>query len=572
MMTWIETGIDIRNVKGSQGKTLCPKCSHTRKKKTDPCLSVNINEGIWNCHNCGWNGSLKQKVYKLPEVKESKPYSSGLVKYFEARGISEDTLKFMKISEGSEWMPGANKELNTIQFKYFRDDNLINIKYRSGAKHFKLVKDAELIMYNLDSIKDETECIITEGEIDCLSFIECGITNVVSVPNGATKGKNLDYINNCKDYFESKDKIYLATDNDEAGLYLRDELIRRFGVNKCWLLSYPEGCKDANDVLKQFGQDKLREVLYTAKSMPLNDVIYVNDVMDKLLEEFDNGLSKGSTTYFKSIDNHFTWLKGELSLFHGIPNHGKSKLVKQFCLIKSIKEGSKWAIFTPEEYPPTYFYSDLAHTYLGRNIDVKYNNRVSKDEYIEALNFIKKHFFYIYPDVERATPEFINEKFRQLIIREGIEGGIIDPFNQLDNNFAAFGRDDYYLSDFLTKEKQFALKHNFIKIIIAHPKGLRKNKDGVFDCPDAYDLHGGAMWNNKCDNILAIHRPNIRDQYLSTQSELHIQKIKKQSLVGIPGVVSLNFDRPSNRYLQIDNTTPFNVLKPVSEYTQVEAF
>ena len=69
MMTWIETGIDIRNVKGSQGKTLCPKCSHTRKKKTDPCLSVNINEGIWNCHNCGWNGSLKQKVYKLPVVK-----------------------------------------------------------------------------------------------------------------------------------------------------------------------------------------------------------------------------------------------------------------------------------------------------------------------------------------------------------------------------------------------------------------------------------------------------------------------------------------------------------------------
>jgi twinkle protein len=572
MNNFIDFGINIGNSKGSQVKTLCPKCSSQRKKKTDPCLSVNVNEGIWNCFNCGWNGSLKKKIYKLPEVKEIKSeYSAGLIKYFEDRKISEETLKFMKVSEGKTFMPTANKELNTIQFNYFRNDILINTKFRSGRKDFKMVKDAELIFYNLDSIKDELSCIITEGEIDCLSYIEAGILNVISVPNGASKGSNLEYINNCKEYFETKDKIYLAIDNDEAGNLLKSELVRRFGTDKCWIIKYPEDCKDTNDVLMKYGVDKVREIYYSAKSIPVNDVIYVEDVRDKLLEDFRNGLSKGTTTYFESIDKHFTWLKGDLTLVSGIPSHGKSKIIKQLCLIKSVKEGTKWAIFSPEEYPPTYFFSDLAHTYLGQNVNKHYFNQCSEKDYLDALDFIQKHFFYIFPDSKRATPEFINNKFSELIMKEGIEGGIIDPFNQLDNNFAEFGRDDHYLSDFLSKEKQFALKHNFYKIIIAHPKGLKKNAKGFYDCPDAYDLSGGAMWNNKCDNILAIHRPTITDEYLSTQTEFHSQKIKKQSLVGIPGIAILDFNRVSNRYLE-NGRSPFNILQPIENYSQQQVF
>jgi len=188
MTTFQDVGIDIRKIKGSSGKTICPQCSHNRKKKTDTCLSVNINEGVWNCHHCGWTGGLKQKLYKLPEAKEIKSkYSDTMIKYFASRKISEDTLKFMKVNEGIEWMPGLNKDVNTIQFNYYRDDKLINIKYRGEKKSFKLYKEAELLLYNIDGIKDELDCIITEGEIDCLSFIECGITNVVSVPNGANR-------------------------------------------------------------------------------------------------------------------------------------------------------------------------------------------------------------------------------------------------------------------------------------------------------------------------------------------------------------------------------------------------
>ena len=75
-----------------------------------------------------------------------------------------------------------------------------------------------------------------EGEIDALSLYEAGVYSVVSVPNGASKGnQKMEYLDNCWELFEDKEKIVLFTDNDEAGYSLRDELGRRFG-----LISFPK--------------------------------------------------------------------------------------------------------------------------------------------------------------------------------------------------------------------------------------------------------------------------------------------------------------------------------------------
>ena len=264
-------------------------------------------------------------------------------------------------------------------------------------------------------------------------------------------------------------------------------------------------------------------------------------------------------------------MKGEVTLLHGIPNHGKSKFLKQLLLIKSLKENIKWAIFTPEEYPPTYFYSDLAHTLVGENISNRYNNQCPKEKYVEALKFVEEHFFYIYPETETATPEYINKKFAELIIREGIGGGVIDPFNQLDNDYSkSDNRDDRYLSNFLMNEKKFALKHDFYKLVVCHPKGQKKNSRGLYDCPDVYELNGGAMWANKCDNIIAFHRPKYKSDPLSTDCEVHIQKIKKQSIVGIPGMVTMDFNRATNRYYETNGYSPFQ--DKLESYIQLTSF
>ena len=60
-MSLHEYGINTKGRTSGQFKTTCPKCSHDRKKKKDPCLSVNIDEQVWNCHNCGWTGSVQNR-------------------------------------------------------------------------------------------------------------------------------------------------------------------------------------------------------------------------------------------------------------------------------------------------------------------------------------------------------------------------------------------------------------------------------------------------------------------------------------------------------------------------------
>ena len=280
------------------------------------------------------------------------------------------------------------------------------------------------------------------------------------------------------------------------------------------------------------------------------DVIYLDDIEDAILRSYRYGEDKGTTTYFKTIDPHFKWRLGEVTLMNGIPNQGKTTMMLQLMLIKSVKEGVKWGIFSPEQNPPTDFYKDLVHTYIGKPADASHYHGMKEDELRAGMAFVKKHFFFIYPENDSATPKYINERFAELIIKHGIKGCVIDPFNQLENDFGKNnGRDDHYISLFLAEEKKFALKHNVYKIIIAHPKGGATVKaDGNYACPGAYDLAGGAMWFNKLDNMLVTYRPLYRTDSKNPITEFESQKIKKQTLVGRPGTTKLYFNILTNRY------------------------
>jgi DNA primase len=232
-----------------------------------PSFKVKLNEDFWKCFGCGKTGdsiAFLQEYQKLSYVDavkwlcdfyhipliEDKPQSKRIykrpiptavkselsprvMKWFDTRGITTKTLTEFKITECSEWMPKANAVTDAICFNYYRNDELINIKYRAAEKDFKLSKDAELIFYNIDAVKGEELVIVTEGEIDCLSIAQTGLKNVVSVPNGASGGtQKLEYLNNCFDDFKDVKCIILFTDNDAPGMALRDELGRRFGFDR----------------------------------------------------------------------------------------------------------------------------------------------------------------------------------------------------------------------------------------------------------------------------------------------------------------------------------------------------
>lgn len=312
-------------------KVFCPKCRDQRSNKRDRSLSVDLDKGVWKCHYCGWASGLptqrgyesslkyQKKEYVKPALKGSALLSEKVLRWFSDRGISMQTLTKMNITEGKEWMPQKGKEVNTIQFNYFLEGELINTKFRTGDKCFKLVSNAELIPYNLDAIKGSNTALITEGEADALSFIECGREDAISVPNGANA--NLSYLDDyLEEYFDDKEIIYIATDTDTKGVMLREELLRRFGPERCKVVEYGEGCKDANEHLVKYGKESLLQCLENATEPKIEGVFHIEDVEKPLDLLYRKGMQRGYTIGFENFDELCSFETKRLCILTGVPS------------------------------------------------------------------------------------------------------------------------------------------------------------------------------------------------------------------------------------------------------------
>ena len=560
---WDKVGIDISKVQS--GKAFCPKCHHERKNKRDRSLYVNLQTGVYKCFHssCDFRGCVadkpqyaKRKDFSAPPPRLQK-VSDSVVAWFESRGISNNTLLRMKITESMERFGGEQKK--GICFNYYRDEKLINIKFRSKDKDFKMAPNAELIPYNIDAAKGETELIWVEGEIDCLSCIESGIFNVVSVPNGASGlSPKLEYIDNCWQDIEHIERHIIAVDGDDAGKMLKDALVFRFGSEKCWFIKYPASSsvndkgeikpfKDLNEVLVNFGKDKVVEILKNAEQPPLTGVYYTHDVAEDINEIYANGRKTGETTHYIELDKIFKWKRKDINLWFGHGNYGKTQRVVELMVIKSMYDDWRWAIFCPENYPATDFYIDVIEMYIGKHIDNRMENKMSFDELQEGIEFFNDHFIYVYPD-EAHDLDTIHTIFRSLILRHGIDGFLIDPWNQLDHIIDS--REDLYLSKALKEIKKFALINDVSYNIIAHPKGVAPNKDNELPEVKVWHIAGGPMWNNKADNIMSIERPDWYRDKSSAWTRITTHKIKRRRTGGSLGDADFGYVLKQSRYCE----------------------
>lgn len=570
--------LDIKVTRRSGNeKTLCPQCSNSRKNKNDRCLSINVTTGEYNCHNCGWKGNVRTHERKREQKEYVKPtadYLAGISlkertsQYFrEKRGISQETLDHFMIFSREEYMPQTSQKENCICFPYFRDGELVNIKFRDARKNFKMVSGAELIFYNLGSIGERKKAIVTEGEIDCLSLYECGFSKegveplseyaILSVPNGASKGnQRLDYLDNCAEWFLGLEEVIIATDGDEAGKMLRDELVRRLGVERCRVVNYPQEsivnqngqisrpCKDLNEVLLYFGAGKVIECVMSSPSIPVEGIYFVEDIFAAMFDNFKRGIQLAPTTHFKQLDEYFRWKKGEQNLFIGYGNHGKTTFAIQLMMVKSMYDGWKWGIFSPENYPANDFFDDMIEMYNG-----KFLSQMTDEEYVAACEFLNEHFFYVYPEDAHDLLS-IHDKFRYLILKKGLDGVMIDPFNQLDHINKPYQRDDQMLSDCLKDTKRFALLNNVSYNIVAHPKNPKYDENKQLPVVDMYDVAGGAMWGNKMDNIISYYRPRFHEDKNSTEVQIHIQKCKRKRTGGKLGDTDMQFIWSKKRFIE----------------------
>lgn len=559
-MDFKDYGIIINSNKTSgEIKTLCPQCSHTRNKKHDKCLSVNLDDKVWNCFNCGWKGVVFNKqynfkpmqvVYKLPEKPNITKLTDEALKFFEERGINQEVINKNKIA--------STQDKNGIIFPYFRNGQLVNYKTRLlKEKRFFQAKEAEPIMYNLDRLQGQKEIIVCEGEFDSLSWEVAGYENHTSVNQGAPNendnnvDKKLECITNCYDVFEQAETIYLAVDTDNNGIRLQKELIRRFGAEKCKIVDFKD-CKDANEYLIKYGAFELSQLLVTAKDVKIEGVFTLEDNLDSMLNGFRNGVERGQTTHIQEVDDAWKWRRSEVTIWTGYQNEGKSLFLNQLSLVKAFVDGDKFAVFSPENMPFDDFYNDLIETLVGRTSDPYYKSaQMSETEYLNACSFINKHFFIIYPDFDFKL-DTIFEKTKFLVRKQGINHLIIDPYNTVEHLMRGGEREDLYISRFMAKLKRFAVENNITVQLVAHQNTPRPNdKDGNrYHKPNLNNIKGGGTFADKADNVNFVWRPNRAIDFRDTEVIFGSQKIKKQKLVARPcDVDRITFDFKSNRYL-----------------------
>jgi twinkle protein len=574
----LEHGIRPRSYRAGGQKLLCPNCSHTRKHKSDPCLSLTIDRdgAVWNCHHCGWNGAVnegedcsawptrRRPAAPIKPTKAPSDPTAEVLQWFAKRGISETTVRRNRIGAQRAYIPKLQAEVDCIAFQYFRGGELVNIKFRAlGEKAFALVKDAEVIFYGLDDIADvKSEVIIVEGEPDKLALEEAGIRDGVSVPTGAPEkvkagepdldDAKFSYMAACAEYLDRQDRIILAVDNDEPGRALAEELARRLGKERCWRVRWPDGCKDANDVLLTHGAKVLRECIEAAEPYPIAGLHGVFDFADETLSLYRDGRKRGLSTGWPSLDEFMTIRPGELSVVTGVPGSGKSEFIDALAVNLARAFGWRFALCSFEN-PPEEHIAKLAEKYSGLPFWDGPTPRMHEADLERAIGWIDNYFCLISFDDEAPTIEAILEKAGSAVLRHGIRGLVIDPYNEIEHRRPSNMTETEYVSQLLGKVKRFTQHHGVHVWFVAHPAKLQRDNSGSRPEPTLYDISGSANWVNKADLGIVIHRDPDKNP---TRVEIQVRKVRFKS-VGKIGTVALRWDRATGRYSEIAAQEPY---------------
>ncbi len=533
--------IEERNIHGlKEGKKeqICPMCSHTRstKNQKQKCASADWERGLLTCHHCGevtqihkFKRKSSDKVYSKPAPSINSAIDKKVADWFQGRGISLKTLETAGITTRPGW----------IEFNYYIGGELINRKSRDGKKQFRLEKGCELTWYNFDALLTNTDIIICEGEIDTLSFMECGFNNCISVPNGAA---NFSFLDNSIDHFDGIEKVYLSCDNDEAGQKLQAELIRRIGPEKIHLVEL-DGAKDANEYLSLHGVDMLRTAVVQAPILPLEHVKQLQDVEEEFENAIRNGFQKGLTCGLDNIDSVFSIVDHQFCVVTGIPSHGKSNFVDQYCMGLNDKYGWKTGYASPENYP----IHNHAHSLFRKVFNgMPSSNDIGTDRYNAARGKLNDNYYFI--DLHDFSLENVLKKAAELVKRKGIKVLVIDPFNKIKLKSHAKESINDYTNAYLNAVDQFCRKYSVFVFLVAHPIKLQKKDDGTYPCPSFYDVKGGGEMYDMSPNGLAVHR-----NYNTGTTMVKVLKVKFQFQGENNAEAHFNWNKDSGRYEPIES-------------------
>lgn len=451
--------------------------------------------------------------------------------YIQSRGISKRVYDFYGCYQARRFFSGSGQEETAVAFPIAYKGQERSVKFRSvSGKNFSSVGSPP-VFFGLNTVKpDSDEIIISEGEIDAMSWCEAGIENSLSVPAGAghVPDEKKGYLWLSRDVLERASKVILALDNDEPGQACAEELARRIGKAKCWQVRFPENCKDANEVLMKHGPEKLNEIYKAATPWPVSGLYDTLHYADDVVNLIAKGEDVGFTTGLTNLDKIFRIGVGKLIIVTGIPGSGKSELLDQLLVNTAEREGWRHALCSFENSPPEHVKKIIekrarsaAHTLLADDVDA-------------ALMWVNSHFCFIrFDDGSPCRIEDIIERGRIAVLRYGIRNLVIDPYNYIQRDTTV--TETQYISDALTACRQFASASGCNVWFVAHPQKLQRD-GGAYPMPGGYDISGSAAWFAKADVGLTVGR--------GTQPGFSVVACWKQRDKGLGkvGTIALKYD------------------------------
>jgi twinkle protein len=464
--------------------------------------------------------------------------------YLSIRGLKEKVCYEARLFSCRRSFRGG--EQPAIGFPNIINGKVVGVKYRGLNKEFSQEAGSEQALWGQDKIIAPI-LVITEGEIDAISARQSGFESAVSVPGGAplrvsdgkispSEDRKFSFIWEGKSFLDKMEKIILAVDNDEPGQALQEELARRIGKARCWTVTYPDGCKDLNDVLVRHGEDDVRRVIDEARPFPINGLFDASTYFDAIEDKYVNGNGKGVSTGYTSVDELYTIVPGQLSVVTGWPSSGKSNFVDQLCV--NLAREKDWRFMMASfENPPEDHIIKLAEIFLKKPFYPGLTQRMTQDELKLAKEWVRDHFLFLDVANGGTSLESILQRAQAAVARIGIRGMVIDPYNYIE--LPRTGTETESINHMLTTVNAFAKANEVHTWFVAHPAKIQR-EGADLPIPDGMAISGSMSWWAKADVGLTVHRQT--DEVL-----IKVWKCRWR-WVGKLGRALLNYDLPSGTY------------------------
>lgn len=522
-----------RTSAGHQEHVLCPKCEGGRTKERS--LSVKVDDdgmgATWNCKrgSCGWTGGgnfRTQDYARVPQrvAVKPKPHTveqldnrpTWLWEFFDARQIGAKTVRHFGVYAAKRWFPAPLGEADAIVFPFVYHGEVVNRKYRPHPAKNPMMqeKDALPTLFNVDAIEGAETVYWVEGEIDVLAMHEAGYPATVTLKDGAPaqvsahgSGKRFEAMATHVDALDKVRRFYLAGDMDAPGMALREELAQRLGRHRCWLVTWPEGCKDASDVLQHHGPEAIQKALQEAAPYPIDGLQEIKP--GALLDLRSKPPPPVLHTGIKMLDDAIRFpADGRLIVVTGFPASGKTTFTRFLMMKLARRYDRKWLVFSPEMQPWLSFVAECAEVIMRKPFYGE--GRMSDHEVSTAEVWLRDHVWMLENDSEEAPPslDWVLERGAYAALAYGVTDLLIDPWNELESSRGTMSETDF-IGRGLQRCKAACKRHGFNVWIIAHPAKPFMLKAGEKpSAPGPYQISGSAHWANKTDLGITVHQPD----------------------------------------------------------------